>query len=92
MKIRLNLLKPFSDAVGTKELDIDYPGGDIIALCAFLVEKYPRLKEELYNKDGSITNYLSIFLNDKPVITDDGMRTELKDGDELLFLAPISGG
>jgi MoaD family protein len=92
MKLKLNLLKPFSDVVGNKELGFDFNGKTIEDLFAELVEKYPKLKEELYTENNEITDYVSIFVNDKPLSALDGVNTKLKNGDELLFFVPISGG
>ena len=92
MKLKLNLLKPFSDAVGKKVLGFDFSGITLEELIKALVEKYPKLKNEVYTKNNEITDYISVFVNDKPLSALDGLNTKLKDGDELLFFVPISGG
>ncbi len=92
MKLKLNLLKPFSDAIGKKELGFEFEGGTLQELFEALVEKYPKLKKELYSKNDEITDYVSIFINDKPLSVLNGLKTKLKNGDELLFFVPISGG
>ena len=92
MKLKLNLLKPFSDVVGKKQLGFDFNGKTLDELFKELVEKYPKLKEELYTEKNEVTDYISIFINDKPLSVLNGMETELKNGDELLFFVPISGG
>jgi molybdopterin synthase sulfur carrier subunit len=92
MKLKLNLLKPFSDAVGTKELNLDFQGKSLEDLLRYLVEKYPKLKDEVLTDDNQITDYISIFINDKPLPVLGGVEVQLKDGDELLIFVPISGG
>ena len=92
MKLKLNLLKPFSDAIGTKELGLDFDGKTIEDLINKLVETYTKLRTELYMENDEVTDYVSIFVNDKPISVLGGLKTELKDGDELLFFIPISGG
>ncbi len=92
MKIKLNLLKPFSDAIGTKELGLDFDGKTIEDLIKKLVETYPKLKTELYTENDEVTDYVSIFVNDKPISVLSGLDTKLKECDELLFFIPISGG
>jgi molybdopterin synthase sulfur carrier subunit len=92
MKLKLNLLKPFSDIVGTKELGYDFDGKTLKDLFKSLVEKYPKMKNELFNEKDEVTDYISIFINDKPLSVLNGVATELKNGDELLFFVPISGG
>ena len=92
MKLKLNLLKPFSDIVGRKELGFDFKGKTLEELFEALVEKYPKLKNEIYTENNEITDYISIFINDKPLSVLGGTKAELKNGDELLFFVPISGG
>jgi MoaD family protein len=92
MKLKLNMLKPFSDVIGKKELGFEFEGKTIEDLFKALVNKYPKLKDELYTKNDEITDYVSIFVNDKPLSALKGVETQLKNGDELLFFVPISGG
>ena len=92
MKLKLNLLKPFSDAVGKKELWIEFNGNTIEELFRYLIQKYPKLGKELLKKNNEITDYVSVFVNDKPISVLDEMETQLEDGDELLLFVPISGG
>ncbi len=92
MKLSINLLKPFSGAVGERKLSIDFTGSTIEDLVKDLVNRYPKLKNEIYNKDEKITDYLSMFVNDKPISVLDGMNTKLQNGDELIFFMPVSGG
>ena len=92
MKLKIKLLRPFSDAVGKKELAIDFKKISFKDLIIDLIEKYPRLKKELYTKDDELTDYLCVFINDKPLSALNGINTKLNDGDEILFFIPISGG
>ena len=92
MKLKLNLLKPFSDIIGRKELGFEFKGKTIKDLFQALVEQYPKLKEELYTENDEITDYVSLFVNDKPLSVLNGVETKLKNGDELLIFVPISGG
>jgi MoaD family protein len=92
MKLKLNLLKPFSDAVGKKELGIEFNGKTIEELFRYLIQKYPKLGKDLLKKNNEITDYVSVFVNDKPISVLDEMKTKLEDGDELLLFVPISGG
>jgi MoaD family protein len=92
MKLKLNLLKPFSDAVGKKQLSLEFKGKTLCDLLFYLVEKYPKMRDDLLTDKNDITDYVSVFVNDKPLSVLDGEQTKLKDGDELLIFVPISGG
>ena len=92
MRLTIELTKPFSDAVGKRELELEFGGRTVEELFQFLTEKYPKLRKEIYSENDEITEYVIVFVNDKPISALDGMDTELNNGDKLLFFFPISGG
>jgi len=92
MKLTIKFLKPFSDVVGKQELTVEFDGSTLKDLLKVLVEKYPHLKKEFYTETEQLAEYLCIFVNDKPLFALDGIHTGLKNGDELLFFIPVSGG
>ncbi len=92
MKIKIKLLRPFSEIVGKKELEIELKGTTLNDLLIYLLKKYPKLKNELYTKNDELTDYICIFVNDKPASALNEFETKIKDGDEILFFIPISGG
>jgi len=92
MEIKIKLLRPFSEIVGKKELEIELNGTTLNDLLIYLVKKYPKLKNELYTKNDELTDYICIFVNDKIASALNEFETKIKDGDEILFFIPISGG
>ncbi len=92
MKLTIELTRPFSDAVGKRNIEIEFPGSTVEELFVFLSDRYPGLEKELYSGNGEITEYVNVFVNDKPIYVLDGMKTGLRDGDRLLFFFPVSGG
>ena len=91
MKLKIKLLKPFSNAVGKSELKLDFNGNTLDDLLKVLVDRYPKLKKEFYTKTDELTEYMCIFVDDKPTSALNGLNTVLKNGDEILFFIPISG-
>ena len=92
MKIILKLLRPFSEIVGKKEIEIEFNGETLDNLLRDLIEKFPKLKKELFTNNNELTEYICIFINDKPASALNNLETEIKEGDEILFFIPISGG
>ena len=92
MKIKIKLLRPFSDAVGKSELEIDFDGETIEDLLRLLTDRYPKLNKDLYTKTNELTEYVCIFVNDKPITALNETKTKLKNNDEILFFIPLSGG
>ena len=92
MKLAIAFTSPFSDIVGSKKIETDLDADTISELLEALGDKYPDLKKMFWKESGESTEYLGIILNDKPISSLDGLESPLKDGDELLFFFPISGG
>lgn len=92
MKIKIKFLKPFSDIIGKKEFELDFKGNTLDELLQLLVDRYPKLDKEFFKNTNELTDFICIFVNDKPISALRGTKTELKNGDELLFFIPVSGG
>ncbi len=92
MKLHIEFTKPFSDAVGARELEYSFKGSNVNDLLEQLSFEYPGMQKLVHKETGEITEYLLIFLNDRPVSALEGMGSRLSDGDRLFFLFPISGG
>jgi MoaD family protein len=92
MKIKIKFLNPFSKIVGKSKLKIDFKGITFEDLLTLLVNNYPKLKNEFYTKNNELSDHICIFLNDKPISALNGIKTEVKNNDELIFFIPISGG
>ena len=92
MKLIIKLLRPFSKVVGKNELVLDFKGSSIEDLLNMLVDSYPKLRKELYTKTNELTEYVTLFVNDKPMSVINGLATKLKNNDEILLFMPVSGG
>ncbi len=91
MKVKIKLLKPFSDIAGKGELDLEFPGGSAVQSLEKICESYPDLRKELFEDDGKISYSVNIFVNDKPLVGEEE-DAPLKEGDELLIFLAVSGG
>ena len=47
MKVKIKLLRPFSDAIGKNELELEFEGSTLENLLRELVTRYPKLKNEI---------------------------------------------
>ncbi len=92
VNVKVNLTRPFSDAVGAREVTVPMEDGTVEDVLAILVAEHPSLGGMLYEEAGELTDYVVVFVNDRPVTALEGMSTALRDGDELTVLMPISGG
>lgn len=53
-----------------------------------LVERFPGVRQKLYNEQGELARYVYVFVNGAKVSRDD----LLKDGDEIIILFAVAGG
>ena len=92
MELIIEFTKPFKDAVGQDELMLQFTGTTVRELLVMLIERFPGLEGLFYSGSGSLTEYMIVFVNSTPISALIGMETELKDGDRIFILFPISGG
>ena len=92
MKITLKFLRPFKDITGKSELELDTEVRNLRDLLKVLIDKYPKLEKEIFRKEDELTDYICIFVNDKPISALNWLDTKLENGDNLLFFIPVSGG
>ena len=66
--------------------------GDTTGQCLnHLVKQFPALEKEIFDKDGKLLNYLSIFVN-REIAFPEELTKPVKDGDELDIIPIIGGG
>ena len=92
MKLKVKLLKPFSDVAKTGLVELELKEADVNIALDALCKRHPKLRKELYNDKGEIDFTVSIFINDKPMSALKNEATKLSEGDELLIFMPIGGG
>ena len=92
MKLTLKFLRPFKDIIGKSEIELITEIETLKDLLISLVDKYPKLEKEFFKEDHELTEYICIFVNDKPISALNMLETQLKNGDNLLFFVPVSGG
>ena len=63
--------------------------GDIVDL---LEEEFPGMKDRLCGEDGSIRNFVNMYVNGEDVRFLDGLSTATTDGDEISIVPAVAGG
>jgi molybdopterin synthase sulfur carrier subunit len=56
-----------------------------------LVKQFPRLKSMLFDENGKLHDYVSVFVGDE-IVYADGLERPIKSGDVLHILYIIGGG
>ena len=76
-------LRQYADNSDTIELDGPTAGDGL----ARLGERFPNLAPHLFNDDGSLRNFVNVFLDEDNIRDLDSGDTPVKDGDELTIKA-----
>lgn len=91
MRVRVKLVRPFRDAVGKPEVALEPRKPGLVPALEQLASEYPGLREHLF-EGAALSPYVNIYRNGEVVPVDEAHKHVLADGDELLFLLPITGG
>jgi molybdopterin converting factor small subunit len=74
---------------GARELEA---GGTTVAeVIDDLVQRYPPLAGQLL-QDGELAPFVNVYVGGEDVRTQDGLETEIRDGDQLILLPAMAGG
>jgi molybdopterin synthase sulfur carrier subunit len=83
-------------AIFTKErkTDIEVPaGGTITNVLYILHQKYGKQEgAKIFENKGGMSHVLVILVNGTDIRREDGLETELHDGDVVVFMPVIAGG
>ena len=90
MTVKINLHKThreFTD--GQKVVEVE--GSTVGACIEALVKRYPGLREKLFDKKGTLRNFIEIYLNMESAYPDE-LKRPTKDGDEVHIVILLAGG
>lgn len=57
-----------------------------------LTKLHPDLQKHLFTEQGTLRNFVNIFVGEENIRHKDGLSTSLKPNDELLIIPSIAGG
>jgi molybdopterin synthase sulfur carrier subunit len=82
-----SFLQLYTDKVGQ-----DYISGDTVKEClTALVERFPRLRPEVFDTNDRLCRNLTLYVNDSRVYPHEISRS-VKEGDKLFIAHVIAGG
>jgi len=90
--VQVKFLARFRDITGERSVNIEY-NGNISDLMDILTEKYGNeFKDALFDKEGTIRDYMKILVNGDDVGASGGLEVEVSDDDEVVIFQTIAGG
>jgi molybdopterin synthase sulfur carrier subunit len=93
VKLRVKFLASLSELTGVLKTEVEVPDGVTVRrLIDILTERYVKLREELLDERGDLKPMYNILVNGRAIEWLGGLETQLKDGDEVVFIPPAAGG
>lgn len=87
------LAAPLRDRVGGRaDLQVQWDEGPVGDFLKRLFDQFPDLRSEVVDRAGGIQVDYQLWLNGDMVRDGEDMDRQVKDGDTLAFLLPMSGG
>ena len=99
-KVRLELLSWIADTISTDNssseatLEVERRDNQTVRKILYeLAVRYPRFGQNVFDaKLRNLSERVLIFLNGRLLVLENGLETQLQDGDTLTFLPNIEGG
>jgi MoaD family protein len=94
MKVHLKIFLPvLPEAIGHKELQVEFAGETVNELIEHLIARYGRkARQALHDSEGQLDPVVQILLNGEQWVTHDRLDTVLQDGDDVMLMMMIAGG
>ena len=74
------------------ETTIRVEGSTIGAVLSDVTERFPAVKGQLLNDDGTLHRFLNVYVNDDDVRYLGGVDAPVTDSDEITLLPAVAGG
>lgn len=89
MKIKVKIPSALQEL--TKgESEVFGEGTSIKSLLVDLNSQYPGLREKVYNEDGKLQQFISVFVNDTNIRSLQEDLTPLNEGDEVAVISAVT--
>lgn len=90
--ITVRLLPPLTRILRVKEILVEGAGGPLLEVLANVAAERAALKEFLFDGTGSLSLEFSCMVNSEHCPRSELSTRQVKDGDEITLMMPISGG
>ena len=91
MGIKLNLHWDTWQQLTKGQAAVEVSGSTTGECIKDLIRQFPAIEKELFDKEGKLLEYLSVFVN-REIAFPDEIATSVKDGGEIHLIPLIGGG
>jgi sulfur-carrier protein len=78
-------------AVTEGESEIEVDGGTVGDALDAVFEQHAELRDRI-TQDGGLRRFVNVYVSGEDIRFQDGLETELSDGDEVTILPAVAGG
>ncbi|MBM2831064.1 MAG: MoaD-like protein [Dehalococcoidia bacterium] len=92
--VNVEIYGPFADIAGTRQAKVELDEPTVKGLLKVMKKQWgPSFIQAIMDESGGEFNLsVLVLVNHHPVYHLQGLRTELKDGDTVVFIPPAAGG
>ena len=91
MSVMVYIPTPFRRATGNRDR-IEVGAHDVGGLLDELERSFGDLKGLVRNEQGEVHHHVNIYVNSEAIEALQGLRTALRDGDEVTIIPALAGG
>lgn len=91
MAVTVYIPTPFRRATGNRDR-VEVAAADVSELLDELERSYSPLKGLVRNDQGDVHQHVNIYVNNEEIEALQGLRTPLRDGDEVAIIPALAGG
>jgi sulfur-carrier protein len=91
MSVKVNIPSVLRGAVGGSK-SVEGESGPLRTILENLGDKYPELKEQVFDEDGELHRFVNVYVNDEDVRYLEGLDTKVAEGDVVAILPAVAGG
>lgn len=72
--------------------EVNAQGNNVRSLVEDLDQKFPGIKERIYDESGKIRRFVNVYVNGDDIRFLQNLETSLKEGDNISIVPAIAGG
>jgi molybdopterin synthase sulfur carrier subunit len=91
MAVTVYIPTPFRRATGNRDR-VEVGAADVAALLDALEQAYSGLRGLVRDERGEVHHHVNIYVNNEAIESLQGLRTPLRDGDEVTIIPALAGG
>ena len=74
------------------DAEVSVEGGTVDQVLRNLDASYPGFRDRLYDEQGSLRQFINIYVNDSDIRFGQGLETPVSERDELSIVPAVAGG